>query len=271
MPQSANKAARMGSRTLGEPCDDYPAPSLREQLALARQSRETAKAKALRRWADKIGIDARDASWLSSRREPLGAGVESDAPRRFMTGEGKISALDVEPLPWLRMTETQITRPMADFLNNGGPARTAAFLRALPCAGVELPAAFDTSLARAEVTAVGGRVDLLVTGRTGSRTFGAAIEVKIDSGLKNPLGAYAAVARDAGLAVEGRSKGRPTGALVVLARSSKKSTRQRLSRNKGWKFVHWSGFLRRFERELATGADDEDFRAFRRHIWDRFT
>lgn len=120
-------------------------------------------------------------------------------------------------------------------------------------------------------SAVGARVYLFVTGRHGSRTYGAALKVKIDHGLKNPLAAYAKVARDAGLAVAGRSGGRPTGALVVLARSSKKSMRKRLSRNSGWRFVHWSGFPRRHERKFAKGADDDDFRAFRRHIWDRFT
>ena len=90
--------------------------------------------------------------------------------------------------------------------------------------------------------------------------------MKIDHGLKNPLGAYAKVARDAGLAVVGRSGGRPTGALVVFARSSKKSMSKRLIRNSGWRFVQWSGFLRRRERDFAQGADNDDFRAFRRYI-----
>lgn len=271
MPHPANMADRIGFRTPGGRVGGGQAPDLHAQLALARLPRAASDAGALRRWADKIGIDARDASWLSGRRERLGVDVASSALRRFMSGGAKISALDVEPTPWLRMTETQITRPMADFLNDGGPARTMAFLRALPCTGVALPDAFDTCLARAEVTAVGGRVDLLVTGRHGSRTYGAALEAKIGHRLDNPLGAYATVARDAGLAVAGRSRSRPTGVLVVLARSPKESTRKRLSRNSGWRFVHWSGFLRRFERELANGADDDDFRAFRRQIWDRFT
>ena len=106
--------------------------------------------------------------------------------------------------------------------------------------------------------AAGGRVDLLVTGRSGKQTYGAAVEVKIDHSLHNPLGSYAKLADAAGLAVAGRSALRPTGALVVLGRCSSERIRKRLSSNRGWRFVHWIGFLRRFERELAHGPDDDD-------------
>ena len=239
-------------------------------LSVAKGVREPHDPPALGRWSDRLGVEARRALWLASSLEGLREGDGAARLRTFMTGHRSPSALDVASTPWLRVTETQITRPMADFLNEGGPRRIMAFLRALPCAGVNLPVAFDSAGASAEVNAAGGRVDLLVTGLRGRRTYGAAVEVKIDHKLHNPLGSYARLAADEGLAVAGRSKGSATGSLVVLARSSSEATRKRLSRNRGWRFVHWSGFLRRFERELADVPDDDDFRAFRRLVWDRF-
>jgi hypothetical protein len=244
--------------------------TLAAQLSLAGAPREPSRPEALEHWGKRIGAEAKRANWLAPRREQVGARLSTACLRRFMTGGGARSALDVAATPWLRITETQITRPLADFVNEDGPRRAMAFLRALPCAGVTMPDTFESGGAKAEVPAEGGRVDLLVTGRRGRKTYGAAVEVKIDQKLHNPLGSYARLALSEGLALKGRSKGQPTGALVVLARRATKATLGRLSRNHGWTFVHWSGFLRRFERELAVAGDDEEFRAFRRVIWDRF-
>lgn len=248
------------------------ATSLAVQL-LSRAPREPFERTALDRWSQRLGAGARHAAaTLAGKLDVLRASTgDMDVDiRRFMTGGHTPSALDVPPTAWLRVTETQITRPLASFINEGAPQRALAFLRALPCTGVELPVSFDSGNASAEVPADGGRVDLLVTGRSGGRTYGAAVEVKIDHSLHNPLGSYARVAEKEGLAIPGRSKLRATGALVVLGRHPSEAIRKRLSRNRGWRFVHWSGFLRRFERELAHATDDDDFRAFRRMVWDRF-
>ena len=243
---------------------------LAAQLRLGAARREPSDRAALHRWGRRLGTDAREAGWLARRLGPLRAGVAIGDLRRFMTGDRERTALDVAPTPWLRITETQITRPLADFINEEGPRRAMAFLRALPCVGVDLPDTFDSGAASAEVPADPGRIDLLVTGRSGRRTYGAAVEVKIDHALHNPLGAYARVASESGLTIAGREEGRPTGSLIVLARTANAATLRRLGRNKGWRFVHWSGFLRRFERELANARDDDDFRAYRRLVWDRF-
>jgi hypothetical protein len=156
---------------------------LARQLALARFPREPFHPKALPKWGVRLGVEAQHASWLKDRREPLGAEMSSFHLRRFMTGGGPRSALDIEATPWLRMTETQITSSLASFISEGGPRRVLAFIRALPCSGVTLPDTLDSGRAAAEVQAAGGRVDLLVTGRRGNRTYGAAVEVKIDHRL----------------------------------------------------------------------------------------
>lgn len=240
-----------------------------DQLALSGARREPLNPAALGRWCERVGAGARDARGLAALQPALDGRQHTARMRVFLTGDAPRTALDLDPTPWFRMTETQITRPLADFLNEGGSSRILAFLRALPCAGVALPDSLVDGRASAEVPAAGGRVDLLVTGRWGGRTYGAAVEVKIDHKLHNPLGAYARLAGDEGLSIAGKSAGRATGVLVVLARHASGATRKRLSANRGWKFAHWSGFLRRFERELA-GTDDDDFRAFRRMVWDRF-
>lgn len=268
-PSTIQLRTKSGARpsSVASTLDDY---GLASHLSLSKSEREPHDPSALGRWSERLGVEARRAFWLAARLEALRVDDGGARLRKFLTGNRSPNALDVSPTPWLRMTETQITRPMADFLNEGGPRRIMAFLRALPCAGVVLPDAFDSGGASAEVAAIGGRVDLLVTGRRGRRTYGAAVEVKIDHKLHNPLGSYARLAAEEGLAVAGRSEGRATGALIVLARSSSEATRKRLSRNRGWRFVHWSGFLRRFERELVSVPDNDDFRAFRRMVWDRF-
>lgn len=43
----------------------------------------------------------------------------------------------------------------------------------------------------------------------------------------------------------------------------------RLARNPRWGFAYWSAVLLRFERELAAIEDDDDFRRFRRTLWER--
>lgn len=239
-------------------------------MALSRVPREPFDRTSLARWCERVGTGAREARGLAARQPLLDARQHATSMRFYLTGGAPRTALDVAPAPWFRLTETQITRPLAEFLNEGGAKRILAFLRALPCTGVTLPEALDNGRASAEVPAAGGRVDLLVTGRKGAKTYGAAVEVKIDHKLHNPLGAYARLAGDEGMTIAGRSAGQATGALVVLARQASDATRKRLSANRGWRFVHWSGFLRRFERELALTSDDDDFRAFRRMVWDRF-
>lgn len=272
MRRPSNRASRQGRAAIrggGQQRADSGA-GLASQLALSREPREPFEPTALARWSRKLGGDAKSALRRVSRRLDLGADISTAPLRRFMTGGRARTALDVQPTPWLRLTETQISRPLADFMNEGAPARIMAFLRALPCKGIDLPDAFEFGEAKAEVPVKGGRIDLLVKGMTGSVTYGAAIEVKIDHMLHNPLGAYAELAKYEGFTVEGRDKGWPTGTLAILARSANKATRKRLSYNRGWRFVHWSGFLRRFEREMANAPDDDDFRAFRRLVWDRF-
>lgn len=267
LPSSGPRSKRIAQRWRSS---DEPGANLGVQLTLSHKPREPRDPTALANWCERIGTGVRDARGLATQQTGLDTGHHAARMRLFMTGEGHRTALDIEPTPWFRMTETQITRPLADFLNEGGTRRILAFLRALPCAGVALPDALESGRARAEVPAAGGRVDLLVTGRARRRTYGAAVEVKIDHTLHNPLGSYANVARDEGLVIAGKSPGTATGALVVLARHASAATLKRLSANRGWTFAHWSGFLRRFERELACAPDDDDFRAFRRMVWDRF-
>jgi hypothetical protein len=237
-------------------------------LWLSQASPEPADQGALARWGERLGVSVRRARWLGARLEEVTADFTAAPLRRFLAGDRTRTALDVEPTPWLRLTETQITRSLADFINEDGATRALAFLRALPCSGVDLPPEFQTGRARAEAPSAAGRVDLLITGMAGDRKYGAAVEVKIDHVLQNPLGSYASLAVDEGLVISG-PPGKPTGTLVVLARGASAGTLKHLGENKGWRFVHWTAFLRRFEHALAHASDDDDFRAFRRSLWDR--
>jgi hypothetical protein len=158
---------------------------------------------------------------------------------------------------------------LAALLTDGGPTRILAFLRAL-APDMAWPETLEQAIAEPEVNAKAGRIDLLISGRAASRTWGAVVELKFDHHLKgNPLAAYAKHAKTRGMVFQGTDQEPATGVLVVLGRTLARTTGSRLIRNRQWRFVHWLLFLRRFERELAVLPTDNEFSRLRRLIWER--
>lgn len=226
---------------------------------------------ALRAWGLRVGLKARDSIWVS-RRLPEFTRHNADRGQAilgFFGADNSTHAFRLDPVRWLHITEAQATRALAQLLSAGGAARILAFLRALS-SDIAWPATLTRAKAEAEVRAGNGRIDLLVTGEAEGRVWGAVIEAKFGHHLKgNPLPAYAKLGRERGLCFPSDAEPSPTAALFIMAETNCRTTRSRLNRNKGWRFTHWTSFLRRFERELTGLPDDNDFRQFRRTLWER--
>lgn len=225
----------------------------------------------VRSWGERVSSRALDALQLAER---LGADVASSpklssAVTTFFGADHPNHAFGVEPLKWLRMTEPQSTRGLALFLQEGGSERILPFLRALH-PQLDWPDRFDRVWAEAEVPAGRGRIDLLLRGRIGSTVWGAVVEAKFGHHVRsNPLPDYRRVAMSLGLQPCGPDRTGGTAVLAILGQFTCATTQSRLDRNRDWRFVGWQPVLRRFERGLADHADDEEFRTFRRTLWER--
>lgn len=166
------------------------------------------------------------------------------------------------PVTWLRPTEVQITKALAQFLQDGGSQRILAFLRALD-PGVRWPSHLKSALVQAEeLTSSKSRIDLLVSGSANGVRWGCAIEAKFGSGLQNPLSDY--VKHVESLALTECEENRVFVFAIVGQRQ-----RMRIKVGPPWQILTWRTLLRRFEGELAGLPDDDTFSQYRRTIWER--
>lgn len=234
-------------------------------------SLRSANSQALRAWGHRVGLRARDSVSIRDCLSDFkgSANQRRHAVLHFFGADHPSHAFHVEPCRWLRITEAQATKSLAQFLHQGGGARIRAFLRAL-APDLAWPERLTNSMAQAEVPAGRGRIDVLLTAKAHDQVWGAVIEAKFDHNLKgNPLPDYAKAGKASGLQFSSTSESPPSAVLVVLGTTHCRTTRDRLNRNKLWRFTHWRSVLRRLERQMACTPDDDQFRHFRRTLWDR--
>lgn len=223
---------------------------------------------ALRSWGYRIGLAAKDALGASDEiNRGVGArDVHVEAIRRHYGLENDHHSLHAETIEWLRLGETQATRGLEHFLSSSGD-RARAFLQAL-APTLNWPTDLSEISIETEKRAGRGRIDLMIFRHSQGATWGAVIEAKFEHSLKgNPLGDYRRYAANLGMAVDDFAE--PTGVMIVLGKRVCRQTRKRLRRNGQWRFVHWREVLRRFDTQLAEQTLDEDFRRFRRTLWER--
>lgn len=223
-----------------------------------------------RAWGYRIGLAARDALGASAAIERAigdrNAQVEAISVH-FGLGNQQHS-LHVAPLEWLRLGETLATQGLKHFLA-ASDSRAHLFLKAI-APEIDWPPDLAGINVNAETHAGRGRIDLLISGRYQEATWGAVIEAKFEHSIKsNPLPDYMHHGAKIGMEFGPSVMAKPTGALIVLGKRVCRQTRKRLRRNKYWRFVHWREVLRRFDAILAEDIPDEDFRRFRRTIWER--
>lgn len=130
----------------------------------------------------------------------------------------------------------------------------------------------DHAWAKAETKTNHGRIDLFLYGKAGSESWAAVIEAKFDHHARdNPLADYRRAAISLNLRPIRRDDDATAGGviLVILGRSACAGTERRLFRNRDWRFAAWRSVLQRFERAMAGLPDGDEFRRFRRNLWER--
>ena len=183
------------------------------------------------------------------------------------------------PLGWVgraRLTEPQVTKAIAYFLHSEDPITRGGRVRALLTAlGSRTEDVAGNARATAEASVAGKRqrIDLLVEWRDG-RGFdrAAAIEAKFGHGVTTgQLPAY----RGHLLRVERRYRGAEHDGgpepplLFVVSSDYRKGDARALAKNRDWRWKSWRSLLLAWDRFLDPQHDDEEFRRFRRTLWDR--
>ena len=182
-----------------------------------------------------------------------------------------------DPVTWVMMTEPQATKTFAHFLGAGDRTlrskRIQAFLRALGHSGGEGSEDLRAPRATPEAsTNSQQRIDLLLEWQDADGLHrGAAIEAKFGHRI---LGKTLPRYREHLLQIEksyrdepGRREERPL--LFVVSSRLRQHDEKALRKNRDWRWISWHSLLLAFDRALDEQHDDDDFRQFRRTLWDR--
>lgn len=183
------------------------------------------------------------------------------------------------PLGWVTriwLTEPQVTKAIAHLLHSEDPVtrggRVQALLSALGSRMEGVPGKAGVT-AEALVAGQQQRMDLLVEWQD-RRGFdrAAVVEAKFGHGVTpGQLPAY----RGHLLRIERRYRraehcgGPEPEFLFVVSPDRRKSDDLALARNKQWRWKSWRSLLLAYDRFLDPQHDDEEFRRFRRTLWDR--
>ena len=182
-----------------------------------------------------------------------------------------------DPVSWVRLTEPQATSAFVQFLNAEDRTvrkeRVRAFLRALGAGGGQRGAVLDKASAEAEADAgKRKRIDILLKWQDDSdRSRGAVVEAKFGHHIsKGQLSQYR-VRLIRGIERHYRSDPGPQEKLLLFVVSSwrRRHDDKALGRNKDWRWMSWRSLLLGYDRALDPNHDDEEFRRFRRTLWDR--
>ena len=181
------------------------------------------------------------------------------------------------PVNWVQLTEPQATKAFANFLNADDRTvrskRIQAFLRVLGsrCGGPNA----DPRKARATSEAPAAekkRIDLLLEWEdpTGLGR-GAVIEAKFGHRIVNgTLPKYRKHLQKIERQyrrTEPAPQDKPL--LFVISSRLRDHDKKALRRNKGWRWMSWRSLLLAYDRALDPHHDDDEFRQFRRTLWDR--
>lgn len=180
---------------------------------------------------------------------------------------------------WAELQEPQITKGLVHFLADGSfaerAARSLALLKAVNRTtepGAKVLTLNVCEVSRMRVYAEGPasrrqRIDIVVIVQSNDgKRFGAIIEAKVGHHVTDgQLATYQLAASKPPylLAPENTS-------FVVIAPSRSTGTVRQLRRNPAWRFLAWRSFIPSLCKELAKlNCDNEDFRRFRRTVWQR--
>ena len=176
-------------------------------------------------------------------------------------------------------TEPQTTKLIAQFLNSENHVTRARRIRALLIALGGRPNEIGAVLGEAQITAeapVAGkrrRIDLLVEWQDGEGfDRGAVIEAKFGHDVTTgQLREYRVHLKD-NIEKQYRQTehvGGPKPLLLFVVSPSYRKDDSALNRNKDWRWKSWRSLLLAYDRFLDPQYDDDEFRQFRRTLWER--
>lgn len=190
--------------------------------------------------------------------------------------------LHAAPLEWLqevRLTEPQITKGFAYFLNAEDrkirTGRIRALLRALGSRSGDEDGRLREASVTPEAPANGMRIDLLIEWTdTSGRRRGAVIEAKFGHDITaGQLPGYRIhlerIERDYRKPTNFDPREHPLLFIVSPLRDSKVTRALGRLRKKDWRWMSWRSLLLAYDRVLHPDHDDDTFRQFRRTLWDR--
>ena len=183
-----------------------------------------------------------------------------------------------EPVNWLQLTELQATKAFVHFLNaDGGIVRNKriqAFVVALGSGRKQQNVALHKACATAEAPAgKGRRIDLLIEWIDAAGfERGAVVEAKFGHRITTgQLRMYKRHLRERVERPYRQSQSAPMEhpVLCVVSPRRRSDDEKALRKNKGWRWISWRSLLLAYDRALESACDDDDFRQFRRTLWDR--
>ena len=180
----------------------------------------------------------------------------------------------------MRLTEPQVTKGFAHFLDAGGQTTRTGRIRALLRALGSDPGDPDSGLLEARVTPEASanrkrRIDLLIEWTdASSRKRGAVIEAKFGHRVvPRTLSAYRTrlkcIERDYRSEVPPNEQERPLLYLVSPLQDAGITCALSRQRSQDWRWLSWRSLLLAYDRNLDPDHDDDAFRQFRRIVWDR--
>jgi hypothetical protein len=107
-------------------------------------------------------------------------------------------------------------------------------------------------------------VDILIVATGEGRKVGAVIEAKFEHDLRNPLKQYERTAAELGLDERNCR-------FLVLGLRNDLAMRRKLKREPPWQFMSWRRLFSDLEREMRSEYDDDEYRRFRRTLFDRIS
>jgi hypothetical protein len=230
----------------------------REALAAFRKFKPPLRGSSLRH----LGSVLRAARWRQ----------DIEQVRRFSGLEHENHCLHTRALEWLWPLERQATEGLAYFLQGSDLAtklrRVRAFLNALAPPACGWPHALESAVIYAEHptkrgrAAGAGRMDILVVATGEGRKVGAVIEAKFEHDLRNPLKQYERTAAELGLDERNCR-------FLVLGVRNDLPMRRKLQRERPWQFISWRRLLSDLEGQMRSEYDDDEYRRFRRTLFDR--
>ncbi len=170
--------------------------------------------------------------------------------------------------PWARFTEPQLTKGFAHFLNAPDLdiriKRVRALLKSLGAAELGNDMSSEVKVTAEAPTAGNKRIDLLIEWTdSANERYAVAIEAKLDHVVTSgQLRAYSDHLDNCKCKVAEERR-----LLAVVSRHLSDHTAGALQNDPEWRWTAWRNLLLAHERALSDAFDDEEYRRFRRTLW----